>query len=386
MQGFRSLVYGSAALAAAGLAGCASHAPAPRPAPPPPATAPAPATMPAPAPRPLPVSRAAPFRYTVKVGDTLWGISSRFFDSPWLWPEVWYENPWIKNPHLIYPGDVITLTTEGGRPVLTVTRGSTIVRTTSPTMRERMLKPRVQRTPIEQAVPTIPYDEIAVLLSKPRVMSASQYDKAPYVLRPVGGRLLAAAPNSVYVRGLKKGENMVGVTFAVVNKKNPLYDPHTHRLLGYEVIYLGRGVVTASGDPATLKLQASTQEITAGNRLVSAETGTVPAQFPLLTPQKKVDGEIIDVIAGLNEVGQYQVVVLDRGGEAGLERGDVLAVMRKGGTVQDPYAHGKLSRDVKLPHQRTGELVVFRVFPEVSYALVMQATQPVRIGNLVTNP
>ncbi len=388
MQGFRALIYGSAAIAAATLAGCASRTPSPAPPPPPPATAPAPATTPpaATTPPPLPVRHPAPFRYTVKKGDTLWGISQHFFDSPWLWPEVWYENPWIHNPHLIYPGDVITLTTVGGRPVLTIMRGSTVVRSTSPAMKERMLKPQIVRTPLEQAVPTIPYEEIATLLSKPRVMGASQYHDAAYVLRPIDGRMLAAAPSSIYVRGISPGNDTVGTDFALVRKHKELRDPVTGDVLGYEVLYLGRGIITATGDPSTLKLKASTREIVPGDRLVPIESGVVPAQFPLLTPKSAIKGEIIDVIGGLREVGQYQVVVLDRGSQNGLKTGDVLAVMRPGKRVHDPYARGSLSSSVSLPEQRTGELVVFRTFPRASYALVMRATQPVRIGYHIANP
>jgi len=334
----------------------------------------------------MPVKKSAPVRYVVKKGDTLWSISRHFFDSPWLWPEVWYENPAIHNPHLIYPGDVITLTNVGGKPELTVRRGGNIVRTTSPALREHMLKPKVQRTALAKAVPTIPYDAISSLLSKPRVMSAKDYARAPYVLRPVDGRMLAAAPNPVYVRGIAKSDDDTGNAFAVVRKRKPLHDPKTGKLLGFEVIYLGRGVITATGDPSTLKLQHSTQEISGGDRLVPVDTGVVPAQFPLLTPRTSIKGQVIDVVGGMEQVGQYQVIVLDRGEKAGLKTGDVLAVRKPGNTVDDPYAHGSLSGDVKLPSRRVGEAVVFRTFSEVSFALVMRATQPVRTGYSVTNP
>lgn len=384
MQGYRSIISGSlAVLAAIAVAGCASHTPATRaPAPattPPPATAAAPTPPPAPSTAPLPVKKTAPVRYVVKKGDTLWSIAGHFFSNPWLWPEVWYENHYIDNPHLIYPGDVITLS--GG--ALTISRGGTVVRSTTPF---HQLKPRIRRTPLSEAIPTIPYDEISDLLSKPRVMTAEQYAQAPYVLRTVDGQLLAFAPNKVYVRGKKLKGAGNGATYAVVRKEKPLYDAHTHHLLGYEVLYLGRGNLVAGGDPATLKLTASTQEIQPGNRLVPVDTGTVPAQFPLLTPNSGVKGEIIDVIGGLGEVGQYQVVVLDRGSSDGLKMGDVLRAERTGSRINDRYAQGSMSHQIKLPNEDIGQLVVFRVFKRVSYALVMQATHPISIGNTVTAP
>ncbi|MGH8126992.1 MAG: LysM peptidoglycan-binding domain-containing protein [Gammaproteobacteria bacterium] len=382
MQGYRSIISGSlAVLATVAVAGCASHPPAtPAPAPastPPAATAPAPAPTPSTA--PLPVKQTAPVRYVVKPGDTLWSISTQFFSSPWLWPEVWYENHYIQNPHLIYPGDIITL--NGG--ALTISRNGTVVRSTSPF---RQLQPQIQHTSLAQAIPTIPYDEISDLLSKPRVMTADQYKQAPYILSTVDGQLLAAAPNSVYVRGKKLQNAGPGDTYAVVNKEKALHDPHTHELLGYEVLYLGRGKLIAGGDPSTLKLTASTQEIHPGNRLVPVDTGAVPAQFPLLTPKTQINGQIIDVVGGLHRVGQYQVVVLDRGSKNQLETGDVLNVERPGTRVHDPYAQSGMSSHVKLPGEQVGEVVVFRVFPRVAFALVMHATRPLGIGDTVTNP
>ncbi len=366
------------------LAACASKPPPAQPAAPVPPTTQARA-MPATAAKPPPpVRTSAPLRYVVKRGDTLWGIASRFLTAPWMWPEIWYENPQIQNPHLIFPGDVITLTHVKGRPVLTVTRcGKTVETTAHATV---TLHPCVERIPLGQAIPTIPYDAISALLSKPRVMDLASYRAAPYVLRPADGQLLAAAPNKVYARGFARGKDAPGTEYAVVQKNKKLVDPQTGRLLGYEVLYLGRARVTAAGDPATLRLVKSTREIRGGNRLVALESGIVPAQFPILTPKTPIHAQIIDVIDGLAQVGQYQVVVLDRGAKAGLETGDVLAIFTHGQTVRDPYAHGDLSSSVKLPNRRSGELIVFRAFPEVSYALVMRALRPIQIGDTVTNP
>lgn len=388
MQELRRAASSLITLAPLLLAACAA-APAPQASQPAPASAPARAVAPVPASQPAPAIRReavrpqAPVHYTVHRGDTLWGIASRFFKDPWLWPQVWYENPYIHNPHLIYPGDVITLGRAHGRPTLTITRGGTTVATTVPGT--RMLHPRIERTSLAEAVPTIPYDAIEALLSKPRAMSAKQYGAAPYVLRPVGGQLLAAAPGLIYARGLG-ADDSPGTVYAVVRKEKALKDPENGRILAYEVLYLGRARVTASGDPTTLALQTSTREVQGGDRLVAPETGIVPAQFPLLTPKAKVRAAVIAVIGGLAEVGQYQVVVLDRGKRTGLETGDVLAIYTRGKTIRDTHAHGSLSSTVRLPERRSGELVVFRAFPQVSYALVMRALRPIRIGDVVSNP
>jgi len=382
--GLRKLGLIAVAVGIGTLAGCASpKPPSSKPAPVPQSIAP-----PAPAgikPHPIPVKKTAPLRYIVKKGDTLWGISSRFLRDPWYWPTIWYENPYIKNPHLIYPGDVITLSRLGNHPVLSIHRAGTLIATTSPLLRPRMLRPRIERIPLGKAISTLPYDDIAALLSKPRVMTAKQYQAAPYVLRATE-RLLAAAPGGIYARGIPAAENRPGTRFAVVKKSHPLYDPKTHELLGYEVIYLACATVTAGGDPSTLQLDSSIQEVVPGNRLVPIEAGTIPSRFPLLAPTVPVAGEIISVIGGMNEVGQYQAVVLDRGTRNGLKPGTMLAVYTKAKHVFDPYAHGNLTHEVKLPERRIGDLVVFRAYPQVSFALVMRATQPIRVNDPIRNP
>ncbi len=384
MQNLRWSVSSLIAVATLALAACASPPPPAAPAPAATMSAPAAASAPGPAAQPVPVPREqAPVRYTVRRGDTLWGISSRFFENPWLWPEIWYENPYIFNPHLIYPGDVITLGYANGHATLTISRNGTTVATTIPGT--RMLRPQIERTPLDEAVPTIPYDAISALLSKPRVMSATNYATAPYVLRPADDQLLAAAPGLIYARGLG-ADDQPGTGYAVVRKENELKDPASGRTLGYDVLYLGQAQVTVSGDPSTLRLQTSTREVRGGDRLVALDTGVVPSQFPLLTPKTRVHAAIIDVIGGLAEVGQYQVVVLDRGTRGGLETGDVLAIYTHGKNVSDPYAHADLSSKVRLPDRRSGELVVFRAFPEISYALVMRALRPIKIGDITTNP
>jgi hypothetical protein len=376
----------AATLALTACAGAPSARPDKAPACPPPETAPPAASQSAPAPMAQPtenVRHNAPFRYVVQPGDTLWDISARFFKSPWLWPELWYDNPYIKNPHLIYPGDVITFAYVNGHPALSISRGGTTVASTAPGV--RMLRPKVERTPLAQAIPTIPYDDISALLSKPRVMTLDQYHDAAYILMPTDGQLVAAVPDSVYARDL--GEHAgPGKSYAIVHKAKALKDPDSGKTLGYEVLYLGRAEVTQGGDPATLKLVSTTREVHAGDRLVAAESGIVPTQFPLRTPCTGLEAAIIDVIGGISEVAQYQVVVLDRGKQNGLRVGDVLGIYRPGKTIRDPYARNGLSSQVELPERREGELVVFRAFKHVSYGLIMRALRPIKTGDVASAP
>lgn len=350
------------------------------------ASAQASAGEPTPAPIAKPVAQVqehAPFRYVVQPGDTLWDISGRFFRSPWLWPEIWYENPYIQNPHLIYPGDVITFTYVNGQPALLVSRHGTVVAATTPEV--RMLHPTVEHIPLAEAIPTIPFDEIAPLLSRPRIMMLERYKAAPYILRALNGSVIVAAPKSVYARDLDKNA-VTGTEYVVVRKKQPLVDPATGELLGYEVLHLGRAVVTSTGDPATLKLTESNREIHAGDRLIPVERGIVPTEFPLRIPCAGMRATVIDVLGSIIGAGQYQVVVLNRGETDGLRVGAVLEVQSDTQTVRDPYAHGELSTRVKLPRRPIGELVVFRTFDEASYALVMHATRPIKEGALATSP
>lgn len=331
------------------------------------------------------IKKSAPFRYIVEKGDTLWGIATKFLRDPWDWPYIWYENPYIKDPHLIFPGDVITLANLHGQEVMSIYRGGTLVATTSKALSYKMLRPKIQRTSLAQAIPSIPYQDIAPLILKFRVMRSKAYYRTPYVLHIVG-RLIAASPDIVYARGISPKQDKSGATFALVRKVKVLYNPRSHQRLGYEVAYLGRAVVTHAGDPSTLRVTRSVQEIKPGDRLVTVQGGIIPDKIPLLKPRGKIHGQVISVIGGDYRVGQYQSVILDQGSSQGVRIGDVLTTYRHGRWVNDPYAHGKLSDQVRLPRQATGQIIVYRVYPQVSYALVMHAHRSVMIGNTVGNP
>ncbi len=311
-----------------------------------------------------------PDRYVVVPGDTLWDISARFLRDPWLWPEVWYVNPQIENPHLIYPGDVITLVYVDGKPQLRLQRGGTV-----------KLSPRVRSVPLGEAIPTIPVDAIRQFLSQPLVVEEDELEKAPYVLQSADEHLVTGAGDRVYVRGIA---DQTYARYQFFRAGRDYTDPDTGEFLGKEAIYLGDGTVQRYGDPATVALTRTTREINSGDRLMPVVSEEIHTSFLPRAPADAVDGRIIAVHDGVTQIGQYQVVVINRGRRNGIEVGHVLRVRQAGETVPDRI--GGRDEKVKLPDEDAGLLMVFRTFDKVSYALVMEATRPIHVLDTVTNP
>ena len=331
------------------------------------------------------LSPTAPERYTVVKGDTLWDISGKFLQDPWFWPEIWQVNPQIENPHLIYPGDVISLVYVEGRPRLILERGGVTTAGLPPGTTGERLSPRVRVEPLGQAITTIPYDAIAPFLSRPTVLSEDEINVAPYVLALQGDHLVGGRGQSIYARG--REDLAGGASYAVYHIGEAYRDPDDNNVIGYEAIYVGQGQVTREGDPATLLLTDSTREAIAGDRLLPVEV-EAPLNFYPSAPSAAVEGRIVAVIDGLSRIGQYHVVVLNRGAKDGLEQGHVLEVYQLPGVVYDHNSteHWPGSRRVKLPEERAGLVMVFRVREEISYALVTQATNEIRVADIVRNP
>jgi len=345
--------------------------------------------MPAPVSRPAPAAAASasptgtttatstpvrlnpqhPDRYVVKKGDTLWDISAMFLRDPWYWPEIWFANPQVRNPHLIYPGDVLTLVYMDGQPRIVLERGVGD--------RER-LEPRIRVEQLEDAIFTIPYDRIAAFLSRPAVLDRATVDRAPYILTDRRGHLAHGSQNEVYVRGANFGEND---SYSVMHVGAPLHDPDNGRLLGYQGVYVGEGRIVRTGDPATLWLSATAREALNGDRLVPVDTD-FPLRFIPRAPERAVDGRIIHVQDGVRMVSAFQIVTLNRGTRHGLEPGHVLSVWQAGERVPDRFGGGR----VQLPDEYAGYLMVFRSFDEVSYGLIMQASNEIRLLDRVRNP
>jgi hypothetical protein len=338
----------------------------------------------------------APERHVVVKGDTLWDISEKFLKDPWLWPEVWRLNKEeIKNPHLIYPGDVVILTMEDGKPRLSLEPGA----------REMVkLSPQIRGEPIvtkEAGIPSIPFKAIQAMLSKGGVGDPSDLEKAPRILGSSDARVMFASNDTVYA---SKGEGET-VDWRVVRLGQALKDPDNPKeILAYELIYLADAHTETPGDPQLVRILRAEREVLERDRLLPAWKGDLPRYIPH-APAKPVDAKVVAALGGPVYAGTYMTLVLNKGSRDGLEEGHVLALFRAGRSVADPkciraekiafLAGGRGHADdckpdkndmASLPDTRVGLAFVYRVFNKVAYALVMKGTEPVTAGDSARNP
>lgn len=312
-----------------------------------------------------------PDQYTVKKGDTLWDISSRFLNEPWYWPEIWQVNPQVENPHLIYPGDVLTLIYVDGRP--------RIVRGQKPSNGVVRLSPKVRSTPIDTPVPTIPLDAIQSFLGKTRIVGEDVLDTAPYVLQGRDGRIMSGAGDRVYARGNAANNKVMGV----FRRSQAYVDPFTDEFLGLEAKSVGQGkVASQDGEVISLDLTESQEEVVQNDRLLPTADEKIRINFQPSAPNGEIRGVMIAVDGGVKNIGQYDVVTVNRGVREGLKVGNVLAVYKKGEVVKDPNT----KELVELPSERAGLLMVFRTEEKLSYGLVLKATRPLALLDEVRNP
>jgi hypothetical protein len=314
-----------------------------------------------------PLAEGAPDEYVVQVGDTLWDIAATFLHDPWYWPEIWYVNPEIENPHLIYPGDVLALIYIDGQPRVTTARGSSY-----------RLSPEARVTPLDEAITSVPYDAISAFLSTGVVLQRDEVEQLPYIVATKGEHLIAAAGNTVYVRGSNAEP---GSRFNIVHIGDKLVDPDNNSLVGYHGVLIGEGTLRRSGDPGSFAITMSKREAKQGDRLIPASV-EVPMNFFPKAPSTSIEGRIIHVVDGVSQIGQYQVVVINRGTNDGLAVGDVLTAFRAGDVVRDKVAGGS----VKLPEEAAGTMMIFKSYGEISYGLVMEATQAIHLLDYVRNP
>jgi LysM repeat protein len=321
----------------------------------------------------------APDSYVVKRGDTLWGIAKVFLRDPWFWPEIWQVNPQVQNPHLIYPGDTLRLVYIDGQPQIVLQRGDGV-----------RVEPRVRSEPLDSAITTIPYATVAAFMSKPSVLDKDQIKAAPYVLATRDLHVVMSEGDTVYARGFTSPAEL-GSHYNVVRVGDALIDPDDHRLLGYDGIFTGSGHVTRQGDPTTLIMTESSRESRAGDKLIAGGVD-VPLDFIPSAPRVRTNGRIIAVADGVSIIGQYQVVVVNRGARDGLAPGNVLGVFDTGPVVPDTDKKGFFNLDtlgakkVALPSERTGTFMVFKTFDNISYGLIMEATNLIRVGDKIQNP
>lgn len=313
-----------------------------------------------------------PQTYTVARGDTLWDISGKFLRQPWKWPEIWQANPQVQNPHLIYPGDVLSLTWVDGQPRIVLDRGAS-----RGTVK---LSPHVRSTPMAEAIPTIPLEKInSFLLSNRIVDSDLELSQAPYVVAGNAERVVSGAGDRIYARGAFTGEQAYGL----YRQGKAYSDPQTKEVLGINADYIGGGdVVAEEGDIATLALTRTTQEVRLGDRLLPTEERSISSTFVPSEPSEPIDGVILDVPRGVTQVGQLDVVTLNKGRRDGLVEGNVLAIYKTGETVRDRIT----GESVKIPDERSGLLMVFRTYDKLSYGLVLNATRSLAVFDKVRNP
>lgn len=319
------------------------------------------------------VNPSHPDRYVVVPGDTLWDISERFLRDPWLWPEVWHVNPQIANPHLIYPGDIISLVYVDGKPQLRLQRGGRPTVKLSPTAREER---------IDRAIPTIPLDAIKQFLTQPLVVGEGELETAPYVVESADEHLIVGAGDRIYVRGI--ADTSQG-RYSVFRPGDKLIDPDTQEMLGVQAIYQGDATVQRFGDPATLFLERTTREIGIGDRLKPITADDIHTSFLPRAPEADIKGRIIAVHDGVSQIGRYQIVVVNRGAREGMETGHVLRIHQAGAEVKDKVTPA-VSDTVTLPDEDAGLVMLFRIFDKVSYGLVMESTRPIHVLDYVTTP
>lgn len=348
----------------------------------------------------------APDRYTVQRGDTLWDISGRYLEKPWNWPQLWNLNRnQVRNPHRIYPGDIL---------VLDRRTGTLSVETTA-------LSPRVREEAIAQSVPTIPPGVIGPFLSRPMIVRENEFDNSPRIMATEESRMILGTGNLAYAKGLTKDK---GESWQIYRRGDRLVDPDSGNLIGYMATYLGEARVRQFGEVSRLEIVKSVREIYTGDALVPlAKEAPVFAYAPR-APSGKVQGRVMSLTDNLYETGSLSVVSLSRGTKDGLEVGHVLALYRSPNTARyslrtssllgrtgpsgnesrRPYLEEQLDvrnsplisqqrassvsdTDLsKIPDERYGLVMVFRTFERASFALVMQANRPVAIDDYVTTP
>lgn len=313
-----------------------------------------------------------PERYTVIKGDTLWDISGKFLKSPWLWPEIWHANPQVSNPHLIYPGDIIGLVYIDGQPRITTLQAG-------PENGVVKLSPKVKAMPISAAIPTIPLDAIASFLSQNRIIEPDDMNSAPYVLIGKEQHLLSAAGDTVFARGDVGDVDRM----AVYRSGKDFIDPETNEYLGLEAKAIATTAVSAvNNEVISLTVLRSNEEIRQGDRLLHTEDRVINSTYMPSKPDFDVRGKMISVNTGVGNIGQYNVVVVNRGERDGLIEGNVLAIYKNGGIVRDPFTKEK----IELPSERAGIMMIFRVFDKLSYGLILKATRPLAVMDEVRTP
>jgi nucleoid-associated protein YgaU len=325
----------------------------------------------------------APDKHVVVRGDTLWDISARFLKSPWLWPQVWDLNrDQIQNPHLIYPGNIVYLDRSGAAPRLRLGRAvgeNDDSLAASGGAGQSRLEPAVRALSLgKDAIPTLSMGAIEAFINRPLIVDAKGLSESPRIMATQEGRVYLGRGDRAYVRGIR--DEKVS-EWHVYRPAKPLVDPDSRQTLAYEALYLGTAHMTRKGDPATVVITGTAEEIGEGDRLVPAEAART-VNFAPRAPEREVAGKIISVYRGVSQVGRNSVVALNVGKKNGLEVGHVMSVQLSGRVVKDR----ETNETVTLPNEPIGQLLVFRTFDTISYGLIVDASQSISVGDSVKNP
>lgn len=363
----------------------------------------------------------APQTYVVRPGDTLWGIAGRFLRDPWRWSEVWRANPGVENPNLIYPGDVLELVMIDGRPVIGRADGRGGPRVVK-------LSPQVRSEAISAPVPIIRIGSIAPFLTQPYVADSDDIKRAFYVVGFPDEHIVAGVNDEIYVRKIRSSD----VTqFQVLRPGDPLRDPDTNELLGYEAAFVANAALERTGDPAKLRVTRMEREVAIGDRVIPAAAEQPLVDFLPRPAPAQMRGRILSVMNGVSQIGQFDVVIINRGSRDGLEPGHVFEVFVGGEKARDQVRAGianndwlmespfssefwlgrdydfkgwradEPSRDASFPlnpgyrrdkaeyvkpFERAGVLMVFRVFDRVSFGLILNTSRALQVGDWIAAP
>jgi LysM domain len=323
----------------------------------------------------------APDRHVVVRGDTLWDISAKFLASPWKWPTVWQMNKeQIKNPHLIYPGDVVYLDRSGATPRLRLGKqvgGSGDVGSVGP----NRLEPLVRSEPIDTSpISTISSQAIEAFLNRPLIVEENTLQKSPRIIGGSDARLYLGRGDKVYARGFDASAEL-GSDWHIYRTAKPILDPDTKKTIAFEAIYVGAAKLERSGDPATMRVTGTQEEIGEGDRMVRAEKA-LSFNYSPKPPETQVTGKIVSIYKGVTQAGKNSVIALNLGKANGIDVGTVMKIQRVGREVTDQMTKEKL----RLPDESVGHVLIFRTFDKISYGLIVDVSGYPQIGDKVTNP
>ena len=350
----------------------------------------------------------APDSYTVKSGDTLWAISGLFLKSPWRWPELWGMNlEDIRNPHRIYPGQQLFLDQRDGQATLRTRQAGN----DGGSMGTVRVSPRTRYESLADAsIPTLAPQAIEPFLAEPIIVDETSFSQAPRIVATQEGRVLLSRGDRAYAMGGYVGGDGGGrplsddkgepLDYRVFRNATPLRDPTTQEILGYEARYVGKaelvrgessvqnpdkeGKLQIERVPATIDIVSAKEEMRVGDRLMPEPPRELRSYVPR-APSSPVTGQIVSVYgSAVAWASENQIVVINRGILDGMERGYVMAVLKDGERLRDKTDSAR--PDIKLPNERSGLLMVFRTFDRLSYALILQATDGIKVGDRFINP